>query len=81
VLSTEEHYLKVQGWIRTHALGPADGIMRCKCGSTDLRREGFAHTDAGKFQIYSCNSCGKWPRSPINLLTKQQKSARLREGA
>ena len=34
VLSTEEHYHKVRGWIRTHAMGPADGQDRCKCGST-----------------------------------------------
>jgi hypothetical protein len=79
VLSTEEHYHKVRGWIRTHALGPNDGIDRCKCGSTNLRKEGYAHTDAGKYQIYYCKACGKWPRSSINLLTKQQKSARLRE--
>lgn len=79
VLSTEERYMKVAPWIRTHALGPIDGVMRCKCGSTDLRKEGFAFTDAGKFQIYQCNNCGKWPRSPINLLTKNEKQARLRE--
>lgn len=79
VLSTEEHYLKIQGWIRTHALGPTDGIDRCKCGSTNLHKEGYAYTDAGKFQIYQCNDCKKWPRSSINLLNKKQKQARLRE--
>jgi hypothetical protein len=79
VLSTEEHYLTIQGWIRTHALGPADGVTRCKCGSTNLESRGFAHTDAGKWRIFHCRDCKKWPRSPINLLTKQQKSARLRE--
>lgn len=79
VLSTEERYMTVRGWIKTHHLGPIDGIVRCRCGSTNLNKEGFAHTDAGKYQIYSCNVCGKWPRSPINLLTKEQKSAKLRE--
>lgn len=79
VLSTEERYLSVRGWIQTHALGPIDGITRCKCGSTNIRPKGYAQTDAGKFQIYLCRDCGKWPRSPINLLTKQEKSARLRE--
>lgn len=79
VLSTAEHYGLVRGWIRTHALGPADGVTRCKCGSTDLESRGFANTDAGKFRIYRCRSCQKWPRSPINLLTKHQRSARLRE--
>ena len=79
VLSTEERYIDVSGWIRTQALGPIDGVMRCKCGSADLHKEGFAHTDAGKFQIYSCKNCGKWPRSSVNLLTKQEKKAILRE--
>lgn len=79
VLSTEEHYLKVQGWIRTHHNTQADGVMRCKCGSTRLRKEGFAYTDAGKYQIYFCNDCHKWPRGSTNLLTKDQKSGKLRE--
>lgn len=79
VLSTEERYLEIRGWIRTHATGPADGVIRCKCGSINLVKEGYAMTDAGKFQIYHCADCKKWPRSPINLLTKQQKQARLRE--
>jgi hypothetical protein len=79
VFSTEEHYLKIQGWIRTHALGPADGVTRCKCGSTNLESRGYAHTDAGKWRIYHCRDCKKWPRSPVNLLTKGQKSGRLRE--
>jgi hypothetical protein len=79
VLSTEERYLSVRGWIRTYALGPADGVTRCKCGSTNLKRKGYAMTDAGKFQIFLCRDCKKWPRSSINLLTKGQKSARLRE--
>lgn len=78
VLSTEERYLSVRGWIRTHALGPVDGVDRCRCGSTRLRRKGFAMTDTGKFQIYLCLDCKKWPRSSINLLTKQQKRAILR---
>lgn len=81
VLSTEERYLSVRGWIRTQALGPADGVMRCKCGSRNLQRKGYAMTDAGKFQIYLCKDCKKWPRSSINLLSKKQKQARLREAA
>lgn len=79
VLSTEERYVDVRGWIRTHALGPIDGVMRCKCGSVNLERRGYALTDAGKFQVYQCLDCKKWPRSSINLLTKKQKQARLRE--
>lgn len=81
VLATEERYLTVKGWIRTHAMAPADGITRCKCGSTDLEARGYANTDAGKFQIYNCRMCGKWPRSPINLMSKAQRMGRLREAS
>lgn len=81
VLSTEEHYTDVRGWIKTHHLGPIDNKVRCKCGSTNLRRKGYAYTDAGKFQIFQCNECGKWPRSVTNLLQKVTKTARLREAA
>lgn len=79
VLSTEERYLDVRGWIRTHHTSPADGITRCKCGSVNLVKEGFAHTDAGKYQVYHCGECGKWPRGVTNLLTKHYSRARLRE--
>lgn len=81
VLSTEERYLDVRGWIKTHHLGPVDGQLRCKCGSTNLRRKGFAFTDAAKYQIYQCQDCGKWPRGVTNLLTKHYSGARLREAA
>lgn len=79
VLSTEERYLHVAPWIRTHHMGPIDGVMRCKCGSPNLVKEGFAFTDAGKYQIYRCLDCGKWPRGVTNLLTKHYSSVRLRE--
>lgn len=79
VLSAEERYTNVCGWIRTHALGPIDGILRCRCGSTNLIRKGLEYTDGGKFQRYFCRDCYKWPRSPINLMTKEQRQTRLRE--
>lgn len=79
VLSTEERYIDVRGWIRTHSMGPQDGIMRCKCGSTNIEKRGFAYTDAGKYQIYSCKDCKKWPRGVTNLLTKHNRYVRLRE--
>ncbi len=80
VLSTEEHYLAVQGWIHTHDLGGTQGgVVHCRCGSMNLIRRGYAHTDAGKYQIYLCRDCGKWPRGNINLLTKQERSVKLKE--
>lgn len=81
VLSTEEIYLTIQGWINTQALSSFhdDAKMRCRCGSAKLTKEGFAYTPAGKYQIYHCQTCGKWPRSPINLLSAEKRRNTLRE--
>lgn len=81
VLSTEEAYTILQGWIRTQPLshGYEDAAMRCKCGSKNLIKKGYAWTDAGKYQIYRCMDCGKWPRAASNLLSMEKRAATLRE--
>lgn len=81
VLSTEEAYTKIQGWIKTQNLAAYvdDAVMRCHCGSDNVVKQGYAHTEAGKYQIYQCRSCGKWPRSPVNLLSVTKKKNSLRE--
>jgi DNA polymerase elongation subunit (family B) len=79
VLSTEERYNTVKGWIRIQHQGPADGIDRCKCGSANLEKRGYAYTEAGKYQIYLCHGCGRWPRSAHNVLTKEQRAGQLRQ--
>lgn len=70
VLATEETYNLMKGWIKTQnfALTEDGAKMRCRCGSQDLIARGFAYTDAGKYQIYNCKSCGKWPRGSTNLM-------------
>jgi len=35
----------------------------CRCGSTDLTKEGFRQTLTGKYQRYRCRSCGVWLKS------------------
>lgn len=83
VLSTEEIYTIIQGWISTQAISSFndEAKMQCRCGSTKLRKEGFAYTPAGKYQIYHClrKGCGKWPRSPFNLLSAEKRRNTLRE--
>ena len=34
--------------------------MTCRCGSTNLTKEGFRQTLKGKFQRYRCAACGTW---------------------
>jgi DNA polymerase elongation subunit (family B) len=38
-----------------------NGIARaCRCGSTNLTKEGFRQTLKGKFQRFRCRACGTW---------------------
>lgn len=81
VLSTEELYTKIQGWIKTQNMPTYsdDAVMRCKCGSSKLEKRGYAHTETGKYQIYRCVTCGKWNRGAINLLSKNKRESLLRK--
>lgn len=81
VLSTEEAYTTIQGWIRgkNMAVYHEDTAMRCTCGSTDLHSRGYARTDGGKYQIFRCKNCGAWPRSNVNLLTTEVRKSLLKQ--
>lgn len=80
VLATEETYLIIQGWIKTHNLAAYsdDLTISCTCGSTDLIKKGFVYTDAGKYQGYKCKQCGSRPRGKVNLLSTEKKRSMLR---
>lgn len=82
VLATEESYNKIQGWIKTQNLSVYDDtiLIKCNCGSKQLIKQGYAYTDSGKYQIYQCKNCGKWPRSRVNLLSKEKKQSLLKNG-
>jgi predicted RNA-binding Zn-ribbon protein involved in translation (DUF1610 family) len=63
---TEDLYEGIKPWIKVHpsVAFDADGleIVCPACGSNNLVREGFAYTQVGKFQRYTCGECGKWSR-------------------
>ena len=67
VILTEQVYEKLAPWSKSHpnfGLYCDDDKPRCTvCGSTNLRRKGFAYTTVGKYQRYRCNVCGKHMRS------------------
>jgi DNA polymerase elongation subunit (family B) len=81
VLATEEAYQNIQGWIKTQNFSSYidDAQLRCKCGSNRLRKKGYARTEAGKYRIYHCQDCGKWPRGSKNLLGKTKRKKLLRD--
>lgn len=81
VLATEELYLKQRPWISQHPNFNAfvDDTDPCcpKCGEDDLRKEGFAYTQQGKYQQYSCGDCGGWSRGKSNLLSLVKRKGSL----
>lgn len=65
VTELESLYTLLLPWIPNHPSHAAEsGADVCpKCGSADLRCEGYATTQLGKFQKYQCKHCGGWSRS------------------
>lgn len=62
----EDLYNKLLPWIPSHPhRGVLDGVPAgcTNCGSTNLIRQGFAHTQLGKYQRFQCTDCKKWLRS------------------
>jgi|SRR3972149_8722136 len=71
IVLLEKIYLKLLPYINNHPnLGnyiESDEPLCPKCGSEELNKEGFTHTDVGKYQQYSCKECGGWSRGRQNL--------------
>jgi DNA polymerase elongation subunit (family B) len=56
-------YYKVRPWIGGPSYGALTGEDVCPaCGSADLRREGYAFLQTGKYQRHQCRDCGTWSR-------------------
>lgn len=73
----EKLYKRLLPWISNHpSLGLFTGRDGCRnCGSTNLRKEGFSYTDAGKFQRYQCRACSAWSKSPKRMATTSVRGA------
>jgi hypothetical protein len=65
VVLLEGLYPKVKPWIKGHPnVALIDGEGTCPtCGSDNMQRRGFSHTQTGKFQRWVCLDCGTWHRS------------------
>jgi hypothetical protein len=66
VTITEALYFRILPWIDKHPnWSTYTGEICCPaCGGDDFNQEGFAYTQQGRFQRYSCRGCGKWFRDP-----------------
>lgn len=65
----ESLYNKLLPWIPNHPnRATYSGTFCCtNCGSSNVKKDGFAYTTMGRFQRYECKACGTWPRDNINL--------------
>lgn len=78
ILSLEELYIKLRPWDK---LTPNVNVFHeseetfCSCGSVDFHKNGFAYTNTGKFQRYTCNKCGAEIKGKENLLSKEKRKS------
>jgi RNase_H superfamily len=77
VLATEELYTKIIPWDNSINFNTYREELTtvCTCGGEDWLKNGFAYTNAGKFQRYKCADCNSEIRSRINLLSKEKKAS------
>jgi hypothetical protein len=76
IVVLEEVYLKLRPWIKSHPnlnlYTDTVGAVCSNCGSDDLEWKGFYYTTVGKYQSYTCNSCGAIGRSRKTELEKEK---------
>ena len=77
VLSLEELYHKLIPWDNSIDFNQYHNEERyvCRCGSISFKKTGFYYTAAGKFQKYTCKSCGSETRSTKNEFSKDKKKS------
>jgi len=75
VLSLEELYSILAPWDKTIRFSAfnEDTEERCTCGSTDIRLNGFIHTNTAMYERHTCKNCGKEYRGAKNVMTKANK--------
>lgn len=77
VLSLEELFMKLVPWDNrfNFNLYHDETTHVCVCGSTELVKNGFYYTNAGKFQRYKCKNCGAGSRDSKNLFSKEKRKS------
>lgn len=77
VLSLNELYDILRAWDNNHPnlnVYYGDLQIRCRCGSINLHKRGFAYSNLGKYQLHRCKDCGAEVREKTNLLDKEKRN-------
>ena len=81
VVATEELYLKLRPWMPSHLNVAGFSLLdttRCpKCGSAEIQKRGFVHTNLGRYARIRCNECTGWSRGRDNLHSKEKRKGLL----
>jgi len=77
VLALEELYKKFRPWDGSlnYNLYTDTESMVCSCGSEKFHKNGYCYTSVGKYQRYSCASCGAEVRGRNNLFSAEKKAS------
>ncbi len=78
VLSLEELHNKLRPWDNkefAHNLWSGADTHTCTCGCTSHQFSGFTVTPAGRYELYTCEDCGRHTRGRTNLLSKERRVA------
>lgn len=77
VLVLEEVYKRMRPWdtsISHNVYHDSEEIV-CTCGSNSFVKDGFVHTNSGRFQRYQCKDCGRKTRDKANQLSTAKRRA------
>lgn len=81
VLATEQLYYKLRPWMPTHlnvgGFNLLEDVLCPKCGSSNIQKRGFVHTNLGKYSRLRCNECKGWSRGRENLHSKSKRKGLL----
>lgn len=79
VLLLEKLYKRLLPWIPKSMHPNAaviDGLdFACRCGSQDVIRKGYMHTNTGKYPRFRCLTCGSWNTSKTRVASTELRPA------
>lgn len=77
VLVLEELYRRLSPWDNSINFNLYSGSVEnvCRCGSKDMKRNGYCYTRVGKYRRFKCRSCGAESRGRTNLFNAEKRKS------
>lgn len=73
VVLLESLYDRFMPWIKSHPNHSLYESIECciNCGSNKLQKRGYARTQAGTYERFQCQSCGRWMKGRTNIAERK----------